>query len=46
MNVWRELWATLCDVWKCGDLPGHLAAWWAVATGQVTASGRVRLVAK
>jgi len=31
----RELAATLADAWRCGDLRGHLSAWWEVVTGAV-----------
>jgi len=31
----RELAGTLADVLECGDLRGHLVAWWDVVTGQV-----------
>lgn len=31
----RELAGTLADVVECGDLRGHLVAWWDVVTGRV-----------
>ena len=34
-EVLRELCWTLADVWECGDVGGHLAAWWKVITGKV-----------
>lgn len=30
----RELFLTLADAWECGDLVGHLKAWWQVVTGK------------
>lgn len=38
-----ELWATLLDAVRCGDLRGHLAAWWAVASGRVTGETRAQV---
>lgn len=32
----KELFATLWDWVQCGDLRGHLQAWWKVMCGQVT----------
>jgi len=40
-QVWQELVAALQDTLVCGDLPGHLAAWWRVATGRVTSEDRI-----
>jgi hypothetical protein len=31
----KELALTLADVLECGDLRGHLAAWWGVVSGRV-----------
>jgi hypothetical protein len=36
----RELWASLCDWRRCGDLVGHLCAWWRVVTGRASAGDR------
>lgn len=36
MTAIGELWATLQDVGECGDLVGHLRAWWEVVRGRVT----------
>lgn len=35
-TVLVELFATLIDTARYGDLRGHLAAWWQVATGRIT----------
>lgn len=35
----RELLYTLGDVLECGDLRGHLAAWWDVVAGRVDVDG-------
>jgi hypothetical protein len=35
-----ELRATLADVARCGDLAGHLVAWWDVVTGETHADDR------
>jgi len=32
----KELIATLWDTVLCGDLRGHLQAWWSVISGRVT----------
>ncbi len=34
--MWRELLASLKDSLECGDLLGHLRAFWRVYTGQVS----------
>jgi uncharacterized NAD(P)/FAD-binding protein YdhS len=36
----RELWATLVDVIREGDLVGHLQAWWDVVGRRVTPETR------
>ena len=36
----REMWAILADAARCGDLRGHLAAWWHVIRGRVTPEAR------
>lgn len=36
----RELVATLADAARYGDWRAHLAAWWAVVRGKVTADSR------
>ena len=43
MNGLRELAAALFDVLCCGDLWGHLRAWYEVARGRVTAATRYDL---
>ncbi len=35
MELLRELWAALVDAAECGDLAGHLRAWWEVVRGDV-----------
>jgi len=40
MSAVRELWACLLDWRQCGDLWGHLVAWWQVVTGQVSDADR------
>ncbi len=35
-HMLRELISTLKDVLECGDLAGHLRAFWRVATGQIS----------
>jgi len=32
----KELLTTLWDWVQCGDLRGHLQAWWSVVSGRVT----------
>ena len=34
-EILRELYWTLAEAWRCGDLAGHLRAWWKVITGKV-----------
>ncbi len=38
-----ELWATLADVARCGDLAGHMVTWWDVIKGTTRADDRVYL---
>lgn len=45
MAALGELWHTLVDVRECGDLRGHLGAWWAVITGQVDPDAPLELMA-
>lgn len=40
----RELVGTLADVLECGDLRGHLAAWWDVVAGRVDVDGPALVV--
>lgn len=43
MSIWRcirELWATVADARRCGDLVGHMAAWRAVSRGAVRDTDR------
>lgn len=35
-TVLWELWHTLTDAARCGDLRGHLMSWWEVITGAVS----------
>jgi len=43
MDTLGELVAVVWDSFSTGDLWGHLAAWWAVARGRVTAATRYDL---
>jgi hypothetical protein len=43
VSVWtavKELALTLADVLECGDMRGHIVAWWEVVTGKVTPDSR------
>jgi hypothetical protein len=42
----RELVAVILDAVRCGDWRRHLAAWWRVVRGAVTADDTVSLGAK
>lgn len=39
-----ELWASLLDARECGDLRGHLRAWWAVMVGTTGPEDRYSVV--
>jgi len=39
-----ELWAVLVDARECGDLRGHLAAWWGLMVGRVDPEDTYRAV--
>jgi hypothetical protein len=41
--MFRELVAVIVDAVRFGGWRGHLAAWWRVVTGRVTADDRVSL---
>ena len=45
--MFKELWYTLIDILRYGDVRGHLRAWWEVATGRVTPDDtRIAIVEK
>lgn len=41
MNALQELLDTLNDVIYCGDLVGHLRAWWRVVRGEVNMEAQI-----
>jgi hypothetical protein len=41
MDARQELYSTLGDAICCGDLVGHLRAWWRVVRGEIDVEARI-----